>query len=1163
MAKLNKTPLTIRSKRGTEAEITSYTGYQLSGEIAYATDTKEFYVSDGTQFNKIGKDQLSQFSEISVVNDVNTWYLSADNILDLNPPEANPTGITFKPDGTKMFTIGYSRNRVQMYDLSTAWDLTSAGSPTESEYLVQGGLAGTQEDFFIDSSGTRMYVISRGSDSIGQFTLNTAWDISDITFVRDIHVNSTSDGGFVTGETNPAGITFKPDGTIMYIAGYQLDEVQQIPLSTAWDISTHGTITSVSILPSTECQGIQFSVNGKEMYILGNNLDGIVHFTLSTAWDVTTANLTERTQAFIRANESTPTGLFYRDDLNKCFIVGRSSDFAREIIANDVFSFNEGIKAPVVYSPELKAKQLTTGGGGDNIFFNTTYARSTFQSDSTTYLGSNQGSQNVRVGNTVYGNYRFHVFQGNYINTNFINNPTGDLPNIRFFNPLVGGVGVFSIGKTHNTSTVYLRGGVTDIDSEADTFSHLGEFTLRGELKVTGNQPLRYKDPNLYTQGTQIVLDNFTEASDTDLLNHTPDTGSGYTEVYVSSGANNSSDYAKISGGNGYVGPARNNSSDGFRFTNDTTISTANYEARALIKRQVRSDKPFVLFVKYIDEDNYFAMHFAANYSYCTPMSVVGGVHTQHGALYYYANSSAADNINFEVALRVVGNNVHVFYEGRYRGSREVNITGIGKAGIGFGRSNDSILTNYDLDTNAQISKFEIYELPDSLFDGSDSVHYIENGKLGIGTTSPTHKLNISGSDNENLLLVESPSNDSILVVTGSGNVGIGTSTPVSLLTLEGAVGGDPMLRLKSTGTPTSEDAYMAFNRDNTNNQGYTIGLDSGDNSFKISEDGDSITGNNRVTILTGGNVGIGTSNPYQTLTVAGNITQTDNSYLISTRKITARDAAGLSLYNDGGQGIDIKDNNNVIVTSGNVGIGTASPDSVLEIASSTTTDFLKLTSGGSSASPIKLIFEKGATEQGIIEYNRNGDLEIYNSDGDGGVMINGRNSEAGDLYVADNGNVGIGTTSPAAKLDVAGHIYPSANNLYRLGEAQNKEWSYVATRMITGNNNRMVLQLSGDVVILRDHNTVGDGVQIKNQGSVVAQFGDASGTATMGIGTTTMDTTAILDIVSTSKGVLFPRMTETQRTAISSPATGLIVYQTDATEGLYIYKSTGWVQII
>ena len=59
---------------------------------------------------------------------------------------------------------------------------------------------------------------------------------------------------------------------------------------------------------------------------------------------------------------------------------------------------------------------------------------------------------------------------------------------------------------------------------------------------------------------------------------------------------------------------------------------------------------------------------------------------------------------------------------------------------------------------------------------------------VGIGTTSPTHKLNISGSDNENLLLVESPSNGSILVVTGSGNVGIGTTNPTEKLTVEGNI---------------------------------------------------------------------------------------------------------------------------------------------------------------------------------------------------------------------------------------------------------------------------------------------------------------------------------------------------------------------------------------
>ena len=106
---------------------------------------------------------------------------------------------------------------------------------------------------------------------------------------------------------------------------------------------------------------------------------------------------------------------------------------------------------------------------------------------------------------------------------------------------------------------------------------------------------------------------------------------------------------------------------------------------------------------------------------------------------------------------------------------------------------------------------------------------------------------------------------------------------------------------------------------------------------------------------------------------------------------------------------------------AGKVGIGTQSPDFLLEISSATSTDFIKLKSASSSASPIKFIFEKSSGEQGIIEYNRNGDLEIYNTDGDGGVMIDGSASAGSDFYVANSGNIGIGTNTPNAKLDIQG----------------------------------------------------------------------------------------------------------------------------------------------
>ncbi|HQZ76242.1 MAG TPA: hypothetical protein PLO70_17115, partial [Chitinophagaceae bacterium] len=64
----------------------------------------------------------------------------------------------------------------------------------------------------------------------------------------------------------------------------------------------------------------------------------------------------------------------------------------------------------------------------------------------------------------------------------------------------------------------------------------------------------------------------------------------------------------------------------------------------------------------------------------------------------------------------------------------------------------------------------------------------------------------------------------------------------------------------------------------------------------------------------------------------------------------------------------------------------------------------------------------------------------------------------------------------------------------------------------------------------------------------------------TVGIGTTTPNASAQLDIVSTNKGLLIPRMTAAQRAAIASPAIGLMVYET-TTNSLWLYNGTVWVQ--
>lgn len=83
--------------------------------------------------------------------------------------------------------------------------------------------------------------------------------------------------------------------------------------------------------------------------------------------------------------------------------------------------------------------------------------------------------------------------------------------------------------------------------------------------------------------------------------------------------------------------------------------------------------------------------------------------------------------------------------------------------------------------------------------------------------------------------------------------------------------------------------------------------------------------------------------------------------------------------------------------------------------------------------------------------------------------------------------------------------------------------------------------------------------IYIQQNATVASQLLTFNGR--VGINTITPDASAALDITSTTRGLLLPRMTKVQRDAIVTPVAGLAIYQTDNTPGLRVYNGTNWMK--
>ena len=211
----------------------------------------------------------------------NTFQLSYNsyNSFGVGAQETVPVSLFFKPDGTKLYVMGSNGDDVNEYDLSTAWDV-STSSFLQTFYI--GAEEGLPSGLFFKPDGTKMYVMGTTGDDVNEYDLSTAWDVSTTVYLQTKLISAQ--------EITPNAIFFKPDGTKMYVMGATGDDVNEYDLSTAWDVSTASYLQSFAV-GATAPQGLFFKPDGTKMYVMGSTSDTINAYNLSTAWDISTATI--------------------------------------------------------------------------------------------------------------------------------------------------------------------------------------------------------------------------------------------------------------------------------------------------------------------------------------------------------------------------------------------------------------------------------------------------------------------------------------------------------------------------------------------------------------------------------------------------------------------------------------------------------------------------------------------------------------------------------------------------------------------------------------------------------------------------------------------------------------------------------------------------------
>jgi len=243
-----------------------------------------------------------------------TSYAYSGKSVDVSAISSLPREPFLKDDGLKLYFIDVPNDRIAEYAISTAWDVSTASLTTtfsvSSQVTTPSGLS-------FGNSGTKMYVvdIANPTQSVNEYTLSTAWNISTASFVQSFSVSSQ--------DLSPRCVRFNTLGTKMFVAGGSGQDINEYTLSTAWNISTASFVDSFSVSSQTTSpNGLEFGDSGSKMYV--SDATDVYEYTLSTAFDVSTASFVDSFDT--SGQDTSAAGLFFRASGDNFYTAGGAND---------------------------------------------------------------------------------------------------------------------------------------------------------------------------------------------------------------------------------------------------------------------------------------------------------------------------------------------------------------------------------------------------------------------------------------------------------------------------------------------------------------------------------------------------------------------------------------------------------------------------------------------------------------------------------------------------------------------------------------------------------------------------------------------------------------------------------------------------------------------